>query len=458
MITKRKAIANNKELKEEFDPRSPIWYLMYLGTYNLYGWAMCEKLPYRCCSVWYSEAMFNAVTENCTKDLSEAEFTFEVECDVDIPEHLHDAFNDFPYLAEKLIITDEMLSPSQLRNRGKPSGSAPVEKLVPNLLPKRNYICHYRILHQAVAAGLIVTKVHRAVKMYQSRWLASYIESNTKMRAAATNDSDKNFFKLMNNSVFGKFIENPRHRCNIELVNKNTARFSKLVAKNDFIRSIPIKDDLVFVMKHKTDVKLMKPIFIGAAVLDISKWLMYDFHYNFIKKTYPDAELLFTDTDSLLYQIPGSNCNGDHFESIYQHREHYDLSEVVIDKFRCSDNKKVLGKFKDELNFVPIKEFIGLRSKMYSVLADKPASNMTKAKGVKKSTVKKYFNHQLYSKVHSGEIENHTADMTAIRSNRHKVTTDHIVKSGLINFDDKRDCDDNINTLAFGHYKIAKQL
>ena len=185
-------------------------------------------------------------------------------------------------------------------------------------------------------------------------------------------------------------------------------------------------------------------------MLELSKSLLYDFHYNFIKQTYPDAQLCFSDTDSLLYHIPGQNCKDDLYSSIYQHRERFDLSDVT-GQYNDVTIKKVIGNLKDELNFIPIKEFIGLRPKMYSIST--AGKTINKAKGVKKAVVKKSFDHQLYSDVHDGVTRNHSAVMVAFRSTRHAVTTDQIVKSGLVNFDDKRYCDDNINTYAIGHYK-----
>ncbi|CAH3177348.1 unnamed protein product [Porites evermanni] len=170
----------------------------------------------------------------------------------------------------------------------------------------------------------------------------------------------------MNNSVFGKTIENIRKRQNIILIDdrKNP---SKLTSRPNFDRATIFDHNLIAVHMKKTEVYFNKPVYVGQAILDLSKTLMFDFHYNYIKKKYKDkAELLFTDTDSLLYQI--------HTDDFYR-----DISYNIEDKFDTSDyppnypsgiltgvNKKVIGMFKDEVAGRQITRFVGLRPKLYS--------------------------------------------------------------------------------------------
>ena len=168
---------------------------------------------------------------------------------------------------------------------------------------KEKYVVHYRNLKFYLEQGMILTKIHRVVSFNQAPWMKPYIDFNTTQRAKAIYDYEKDFWKLMSNSVFGKTMENVRKRCRFEMVNDET-RFKKLVNDPTFDHAIIINENLTGVMRRKAIVKLDKPIAIGMCILDLSKLWMYDFHYNTIKKQYNDkASLLFTDTDSLTYEI-----------------------------------------------------------------------------------------------------------------------------------------------------------
>ena len=128
-----------------------------------------------------------------------------------------------------------------------------------------------------------------------------YIRKNTDLRKLATSSFEKDFFKLMNNSVFGKTIENIRKRQNVILIDNKDMAY-KLSSKPNFDRLTIFDDNLIACHMKKTEVYFNKPIYVGQAILDLSKTLMFDFHYNYIKEKYENkAELLFTDTDSLMY-------------------------------------------------------------------------------------------------------------------------------------------------------------
>ena len=214
--------------------------------------------------------------------------------------------------------------------------------------------------------GLKLTKIHRGIKFEESQWLEKYIAFNTELRTAAANESEKDFFKLMNNSVFGKTMENIRNRVEIKLVN-DKKQAEKLSVKPNFYHCNIFSEELVEVHMKKTKLVFNKPVYLGMCILDLSKTLMYDFHYNYIKQKYGDeANLLFTDTDRLMYEMQT--------EDFYK-----DISADVKGRFDTSDyppnhpsgipsgfNKKVLGMFKDEVGGKVIDEFVGLRAKLYS--------------------------------------------------------------------------------------------
>ena len=143
------------------------------------------------------------------------------------------------------------------------------------------------------------------LKFKQSESMKKYIEFNTEKRTNAANSFEKDFFKLMINSVYGKTMENFRKRINVVLVN-NEKGFLKYTNRLTHITHKIIAKSYAAILEFKPVWTLNKPIYVGFTVLQLSKWLMYDFHYNFIKKLF-DAELLFTDTDSLTYEIKSEN-------------------------------------------------------------------------------------------------------------------------------------------------------
>ena len=232
-------------------------------------------------------------------------------------------------------------------------------------------------------------KVHRGLKFYQSPWMEPYIRKNTDLRKEAKNAFEKDFLKLMNNSVFGKTIENIRKRQNVILVD-DRKKAIKLSSKPNFDRVTIFDEHLVVVHMKKTEVYFNKPIYVGQAILDLSKTLMFDFHYNFIRKKYGNkAELLFTDTDSLMYLIQ-------------THDVYHDIKKDVKKKFDTSDyldnhpsgiktgvNKKVIGKFKDEGAGRQITHFVGLRPKLYSFKVEEKKEEEEKMKGENKGEIVK---------------------------------------------------------------------
>ena len=271
MISNRYSEANNKYMGEDFDPTKPSKFITYLDANNLYGWAMSEKMPYE--DFKWVEDVKSIPLE---KMLSDGDLGYVLEVDLDYPSELHDLHNDYPLAPESMVING-------------------VKKLTPNLNNKIKYVLHHRNLKQYLSLGLKLTKIHRVIEFKQSKWLAPYIALNTDLRTKAKNNFEKDFFKLMNNSVFGKTMENIRKRKDIQLVTSEKKAL-KLIAKPNFKHRTIFTENLVAVHMGKTKLVFDKPIYVGMSILDVSKTLMYDFHYNYIKKKYgEDAKLLFTD-------------------------------------------------------------------------------------------------------------------------------------------------------------------
>lgn len=450
MITHRHAKANNP-LMSDYDPNQPKNYIMYLDANNLYGWAMSQALPVDGFKWMEKDEINNFNVKNIPDDCQDG---YILEVDLDYPSNLHDSHNDYPLAPEKMQITDELLSPyaKALKTKLKLKGFS-TEKLIPNLRSKEKYVVHYRNLKLYLSLGLTLTKIHRIMAFKQQPWLKRYIDFNTNKRKSAKNDFEKDFFKLMNNSVFGKTMENVRKRVDVRLVN-NQSQARKLVCKPTFNAFKIFNKDLVSIHMRRGTVYLDKPIYVGLAVLDLSKTLVYEFHYNYIQNKYGQhATLLFTDTDSLCYCIN----TDDIYKDMLHDKQRFDSSEYdQTHPLYSADNEKVLGKMKDETRGIPIREFIGLKSKMYSFIYQEEGQIKEKktATGITKSTKKHNTRHEDY-KMCLFNQEMHMSKMTQIRSFNHQLYNIELNKIGLSPFDDKRYIlEDGISSLAYGHCKI----
>ena len=381
-IANRYGKANNKYMQNH-NPNEESKYLMYLDANNLYGWAMSQYLPTGNFK-WLNEKQINQI--NWSNIDAENKKGYLLEVDLEYPHELHDLHNDYPCGAEQIKVTQNMLSDycqKIAQKFGIKSGQ--VSKLIPTLSNKTKYVLHYRNLQLYRELGLKLTKIHRVLSFNQSPWLKKYIDFNTHQRTQAKNAFEKDFFKLMNNSVFGKTMENIRKREDIRLVT-TPKQLAKLASKPTFIGSKIFNPNLVAVHKIKESLTLNRPAYVGMCILDLSKTLMYDFHYNHVKKQYGNkAKLLFTDTDSLTYEIEAEDV----YQDFWNKKEMFDNSDYPSNhQFFDATNKKVIGKFKDEAAGIPITEFVGLRSKMYSYIKDNNNGGKT-AKGIKTNVIKK---------------------------------------------------------------------
>ena len=256
----------------------------------------------------------------------------------------------------------------------------------------------------------------------------------------------------MNNSVFGKTIENLRKRVNVSLIT-DKEKLLKHCSKPTFISCKIFNENLVAVHKMKESLTLNRPAYVGMCILDLSKTLKFDFHYNHIKQNNNNkAKLLFTDTDSLTYHI---NTN-DIYKDFWFDKEKFDFSGYNVEsEFHDSTNKKIVGKMKDETAGLPIIEFIGLRSKMYSYVKDDEKS-CKRAKGIKRNVVKNEIRHEDYKNALFSKTQMFHK-MKTIRNENHNIYSMEISKKSLSCFDDKRFILPNgFDSYAYGHYLSIK--
>jgi hypothetical protein len=465
MISHRYAEANNKYMKNH-NPDVISSYIIYLDANALYAEAMTHKLPI---------SNFDWVTDiDCNSIINfdaEGDCGLYVECDLHYPKELHDEHNNYPLAVESRSIMKSELSPYQLNQLEihKEGHSETLKKLVPNLYDKTKYICHIKNLQYYLKKGLILTKIHRVLKFKQSAWMKKYIDFNTEQRTKSKNDFEKDLYKLMSNAPFGKTMESVRKRVDIKLYTDEKLAL-KQFAKPQFLQQKIYSEDLIAIKNVKGVVKLDKPIYVGVAVLDLSKFHMYKFHYDFIKEKYGEkATLLFTDTDSLCYKIETEDL----YKDMDDNKELFDRSGYNGTGYRSCDNtnKKVVGKFKDETDGNPIVEFCGLRSKMYSVLLendilkeiDGKIKNFGKekktGKGIKKCALKKYITHQDYYRCLKGKVEEQRqlVSFNNFRTFDHQISMYRYTKVGLSCSNDKQYLlKDGITSLSYGHYKIPE--
>ena len=171
--------------------------------------------------------------------------------------------SDLPFLPEKMKINK-------------------CPKLVCNLNDKENYSIHIVALKQALNNGLKLIRVHSVISFRQEAWLKPYIHLNTELRKNAKNEFEKDFYKLKINSIYGKTVQNNRKHRDIRLVTTEAKR-NKLASEPNYHSSKYVSKDLLIMEMKKTEVKLNKPIYLGQAVLDISKTLMFEFWYDYLK-------------------------------------------------------------------------------------------------------------------------------------------------------------------------------
>lgn len=431
----RNHIANNKFL-ETYDDQDPSSFITYLDATNLYGHSMSQLLPAGGFAWLTEDEIQNFDVMQIGRDSPQG---FILEVDVRYPQGLHDPHSDLPFLVEKIL----------------PNPSSKVKKLIPNLNDKSYYVVHYKNLQQAIENGLVLTKIHRILKFDQSRWLKKYIDLNTEMRNEAKNKFEKDFYKLMNNAVYGKTMENVENRKDIRLcthwesIGKRLGAVA-LIAKPNFISCTIFSENLVAVHLQKRSVTYNKPTYIGFCVLELSKTVLYNFFYNVIKKKYGEnASLLYTDTDSLILKIK----TDDFYEFIRENINLFDTSNYKPDnKFNIPVNQSVLGRMKDEFPEDPIVCFYGTGAKAYYVQSSQ--NELKRAKGVTTSVTKKNLTIDDYKDV----VEK---GRTVFRKMNTFVTYSHdmytVMKNrvALCPADDKRFLIPNTTkTLAWGHFRI----
>ena len=438
MAATRHAKANNP-LIDGYDPEKQESYIWYGDANNLYGDSMSQKLPqsnFR----WGDVDTFDPLS-----DWNGSEGAF-AEVDLEYPAHLHDLHSNLPLAPENIPITLDMLSDTQKKMCGDklPPGN---RKLTPHFNERKNYILSAQNLKYYLEMGLVLKKVHRVVYFTQSAWLKPWITFNTDKRSKAKSDFEKNYYKLMNNATFGKTMQDVRGRTKVYFCTSKS-NYEKHTGRPSYKYTMNFgSENFRILFERSTEVELDQPIYAGASVLDLSKLVMYKFHYEVFQPKFglENVELLMTDTDSLMYLVRTKGF----YEQLHDiSNEHLDTSDYPKDhSLYSTKNKKVVGKFKDETNGVPISEACCLRAKLYHF---SEAKDHCKCKGVKKSAASKLTGEDYVAALHG---KDKFVSFQSFRSYNHRVYTETIQKKALSGFDDKRFMsEDLVHTRPHGHY------
>ena len=357
------------------------------------------------------------------------------EGDLEYPQELHDYHDDFPFLPERLN-----------------------DKLISNLLDKKYYKLNEHNLIQALKHGLRLIRIHRLLEFDQTSWLKSFIDFNTNLRAQSKNTFEKDFFKLMNNAVFGKTMENIRKRCNLKILNINTyipicKKLNSFISQPNYKEPIVIPQSDIYIFQFtKTVVEYYKPIYVGAQILDLSKTLMYEFHYEYMKPKWTGLKTLYTDTDSIIYWIKCEDFYKDISEDINKWFDTSGYSESK-DEIKLGVNKKVIGKFKDEMGDKVMSQFCANRSKSYSYkLNGEEVHNVLE--GIVKAVRNKMINFEEYRRcVFDQKIKD--IKQTRFEVKNHIMKTVITKKVALEPPDNKRVVlEDGVNTIAYGQFNL----
>lgn len=469
--------ANNPKMGKAFNPSKPTTWISYVDANNLYGWAMSQYLPigeYKWeASQKYLQQNPDRQKEYLTKILNlkaNATRGYFLNIKAHFPFKTHDYLQDLPPAVDNMAVKKDRLSPyiSELVEDLDGGRFSTTEKLVPHLDKRKDYVIHYQKLQYYVKLGMVVDEITEILSFDQTNWLAPYIAKNTKLRQQAKNSFEKDFFKLMNNSVYGKTMENVRKYQDVKIMKmineKNEKKFLKKIRKPSFKYARQLEGTLIGTHMGKASVTLNKPIIVGASVLGLSKLLMYQFWYDFVKEKYGDkAQLGYMDTDSFIYHVET--------EDIYK-----DMAERP-DLFDINDSKTI-GLFKDETPGNVITESYHIRAKSYHyILADKITKSKHKGvskKGMSDMASNTYFptlgGFLLDEPVDNAKIFNPMTQVyqdclfrnevfyaknVGMRTKNHVISLVEMEKKALSPIDTK--CwiwSDGISSLPFGHWRI----
>ena len=340
--------------------------ILYMDATKLYGHSMSQILPHDEIKMWHGDPdkYWNWLDEILNTP-DDADIGYFVEVDLKYLDDIKEKTKIFPFCPENKIINPDKYK--DFMNEIKPKNYTKSKKLKCDWTDKKKYLIHYRMLKFYVRHGMIVEKIHEIISFKQSRWLEKYISFNTQKRNKAKNDFEKDFFKLPVNAAFGKFLENVRNRLELELIKKDEVKKiinqqSKLTF-NGIHKSYENCDSYTFKQNH---VVMDKAIYVGFAILELSKLHMYETCYDTLQPYFgqENLQLHYIDTDGMILSMKTKDIIKDlkNLEDFFAFSNLDENHELFSNK-----NKKIFGKFKIETpKNIWIDKFVCLRSEAYS--------------------------------------------------------------------------------------------
>lgn len=427
--------------------------IFYIDANNLYGLAQMSKLPYSNFK-WLKKEKFETID---WKNIdTESNLGYILEVDLEYPSEYHIKHDNFPLAPENILISEENLSPYAKTALELCTSHQNYKdtKLSATFYPRQKYIIHFKNLKLYLSLGMKLTKIHRVIQFKQKNFITPFIDKCTNERQKAVTKFEQDQYKKLANSTYGKTIQNVRNYINVKL-HTNLKSLQKAIACHTFKNYIILDDNLVQTNHFTPNIVHDKPLFVGFTILELSKYIMYDFYYNTL--TNNDSfkiDLGFSDTDSFLFKTNNKDKCLEHLKN------DMDFSNYPPNHPLYSNaNKAKLGYFKDELGGRQIcTEFIGLRAKCYALkLKDKNVSITTEkkiCKGLGRVAIKNRLKFSHYKKCLETQ-KNYRFHYNAIKSSKQNVTTVQINKKALSHFDSKRwifDC--GIHSAPYGSILI----
>ena len=440
-----------------YNPNLPRHEMLYIDANNLYGHALSAKLPYKDFA-WLTDSELDALSQpGVLRNMDvEGDIGYLLEVDLTYPPEIHDMSRDFPFCPEKLKVNSNHLSDfmiGQLSDLGHNKVNT-YEKLLLTQWDKPGYVVHFKMLKFYLRQGMQLGKIVRGLKFRQDFIFEKYISYNSNKRSLVKNSFEKDFYKLKNNALYGKTVENVRRRLNFKLVN-NVETLLKYSSNPSFTECVHFSENLVGVKMRKELVTLNKPVFIGQAVLDLAKLEMYELYYDKLlsyEREFPSSQIRIVGGDTDSFFISVTNCN------VYSQLLPAMLRDELLDSSNFDKShplyteqyKARLGCVKDESEGYSYLEWVLLRPKAYSMLCVDGKGSKKRAKGVKRANVRELGHEDYVSAFRDQRILN--LEQRRITSNRHHVETVTYNKISLNFYEDKRYWYSLNKSIPFGHY------
>jgi len=455
--------ANTPRIPETYRAEKPIQDLLYVDENNLYGNALCQKLPMKEFK-WLSDedlAALDILTHDFNGDTG-----LILEVDLDYPPRIQDRSKDLPFAPERHEIVEAMLTPYQKeqwkalmeQRYGNPDKAfRGCSKLMLTHYDKVNYVVHGQLLQFYLKQGMKIRRIHRGLSFVQSAFFKPYIQYNSLKRQQATTSFEKDYYKLKNNALFGKTMENVRKRINYRLANSEQ-KLLTLASRPEFLTSKIFNPELVGVRLAKERIILNKPIYIGQAVLELSKLTMYQLRYEhlttYAKHFGGHIKIAGGDTDSFFLWIYGFSA--DQLLTKMKEDGLLDSSNFPSTHPLYSEEHKArLGCIKDEAEGDPFIEWVLLRPKCYSMKAYK-GKDKQRAKGVRRFTLNNIIRHEDYVKAFKNQVcISH--EQRRICSENHQNYTLQYNKVSLNFWEDKRAWLNINQSLPYGHHTLTTE-